>query len=83
MEFLGQLQAAWETWSWEPEEFIDAGDDRVLVMARMRGKGKASGQEVDQPIAQVCTMEDGRLVRHETYWDRAEARRAVGLPPSG
>lgn len=83
MEFLGQLQAAWEAWSWEPEEFIDAGEDRVLVMARMRGRGKAGGREVDQPIAQVCTMEDGRLVRHETYWDRDEARQAVGLAPSG
>jgi uncharacterized protein len=78
MEFLGQLQAAWETWSWEPEEFIDAGD-RVLVMVRMRAKGKSSGVEIDQPTAHVCTLEDGRLVRHETYWDRAAARQAVGL----
>jgi ketosteroid isomerase-like protein len=83
MEFLGQLQAAWEKWSWEPEEYIDAGDDRVLVMLRMRAKGRASGLEVDQPMGHLCTMEDGRLVRHETYWDPAEAREAAGVPPSG
>ena len=83
MEFLGQLQADWESWSWEPEEFIEAGDDCVLVMVRMRAKAKASDREVDQPTAQVCTMQDGRLVRHETYWDREAARRAVGLPGSG
>jgi uncharacterized protein len=83
MEFLGQLQAGWDTWSWEPEEFIDAGEDRVLVMVRMRAKAKGDGPDVDQPVAQVCTMEDGRLVRHETYWDREAARGAVGLTSPG
>ena len=84
MEFLGQLQAGWQQWSWEPEEFIDAGEDRVLVMVRMRAKAKGGGgADVDQPMAQVCTMQDGRLVRHETYWDREAARRAVGLSSRG
>jgi ketosteroid isomerase-like protein len=83
MEFLGQLQARWQTWRWEPEEFIDAGDDRVLVMVRMRATARGDGPDVDQPMAQVCTVQDGRLVRHDTYWARDAARQAVGLAPSG
>jgi hypothetical protein len=29
-----------------PEEFIDAGGDRVLVLSREGGRGKGSGAEV-------------------------------------
>lgn len=58
---------------------IDAGS-RVVVVGRLVGKGKASGVEVEQPIAGIWNVRDGRVVRVELgYTDRAEALAAVGL----
>ena len=78
LAFLGSLSEAFEEVSWEPEEFIDAGDD-VLVLIRMTATGRGSGIEIDRPIAHICTMREGRLARHVTYWERARALEVVGL----
>jgi ketosteroid isomerase-like protein len=78
LEFLGQLSEAWEEFRWEPEGFADAGDD-VVVFIRMTAKGKASGLEVVQPMAHLCTIRQGKLVRHETFWERDAALDAAGL----
>ena len=82
MELMGELQRAWGRLAWEPEQLIDAGE-RVVALVRVRGTARDSGAALDQPIAQVCTIRDGQLVRHETYWDREAALRDLGLPPSG
>ena len=79
LEFLGQLSEAWEEFRWEPEEYIDAGGDVVVVFIRMIARGRGSGLEVEQPIAHVCTMSDGKLARLVTFWERATALEAVGL----
>ena len=83
IEGLGRMLAetndVWEEFRFEPLEFIDAGD-RVVVIGRLFGKGRGSGIEVDQPIAGIWTVRDGRVVRWEVgYTDRAEALEAVGL----
>jgi hypothetical protein len=36
---------AWETWSLEPEEYIDAGE-RVVVLHRLSARGRGSGVTV-------------------------------------
>lgn len=63
----------------EVEEFIDAGDDRVLTWVRWTGRGRASGADADWHLAIVYTLRDGRIVLGEEYFDRAEALEAVGL----
>ena len=87
LEFLGRLSEAWQEFRWEPENYIDAGDD-VVVFIRMVATGKGSGIEVEQPMAHLCTLRDGKLVRHETFWERSAALKAAGLdrveqPPRG
>jgi ketosteroid isomerase-like protein len=62
----------------EAEEFIDLGD-RVLVLSRQSGTGKASGVPVEKEQADLITLRDGKIVRWEAYWDRADAKRAAGL----
>ena len=62
------------------EEFIDLGDDRVLVFAREGGRGKGSGLEVQtNPTAHLYTLRGGKAIRMQSYWERAEALEAVGL----
>jgi ketosteroid isomerase-like protein len=78
MEFVGQLQRGWQRVSWEPEDLLDAGD-QVVVMVRMRARSRDGERELDQPMAHVCTMREGTLVRLDSYGDGAEALRAAGV----
>jgi ketosteroid isomerase-like protein len=73
------MDEIWQEFRTENLEFIDAGD-RVVVSGRLVGKGKASGVEVEQPIATVWTLRAGRVVRWEMgYNGPREALEAVGL----
>ena len=62
----------------EAHEFIDAGD-QVVVIGRTRATARGSGLELENPIALVWTVRDGRLVRNEVFTDRREALEAAGL----
>jgi ketosteroid isomerase-like protein len=62
----------------EPQEFIDA-DDRVVVVARLVGRGKRSGVDVSRTWAYVWTLRGGKALRMIGYADRADALKAVGL----
>jgi uncharacterized protein len=78
LAFLRRFSEAWREFRWEPQDYIDAGD-QVVVFIRMFAVGKESGIEIDQPMAHLCTMRDGKLVRHETFWERRAALKAAGL----
>jgi ketosteroid isomerase-like protein len=64
----------------EADQFVGNGD-RVLVAARLVGRGVGSGIEVEQRAWQVWTLRDGRAIRLHIYADEAEARREAGLDP--
>jgi ketosteroid isomerase-like protein len=76
-EFWRRWLGTWEQWEFWPEKFIDAGD-HVVVVVRQRGRGKASGVQVEQRHAQVWTLRDGRIIRHTLYRDVDVALRALG-----
>src|SRR5690242_2116154 len=61
-----------------PEEFRDLGD-RVLILGRLKGRGKASGAPVDAPQAIVLDFRGDRIWRSRVYLDHAEGLRAAGL----
>jgi ketosteroid isomerase-like protein len=48
---------------------------RVVVTMRQRGRGKASGAEVDDRITHVWTIRDGRAIRLQSFADRDDAVR--------
>ena len=62
----------------ESEEFIDAGD-HVVVPARVRGRGRASGVVIELPINYVFTLRGGMVERVRDYRERAQALEAAGL----
>ena len=76
---LADYFEAWEYVRLEPEDFIEVGDDRVVVLLRARTRGKGSGVDVDAQMTQVVTVRDGNVVRVVAYNERAEALEAVGL----
>jgi uncharacterized protein len=55
-----------------PEEFIDAGGDRVVVRVRFEGTGRGSGLKVDERLYHIWTIRDGKAVRMEVHTARPE-----------
>jgi ketosteroid isomerase-like protein len=49
----------------------------VVVSMRQRGRGKASGAEVDQRFTHVWTLRDGRATRMQSFAHREDAVRYV------
>jgi len=76
--WLEDWASAWSEFSMEPEEFIDAGKC-VVVVIRMRAKGRGSAVEVERQDAIVHEMRDGKVVRLDYYNNREQALKAVGL----
>ena len=74
----GQAIEAMEDLRMEPEELIDAGD-RLLLTGYWRGHGTGSGLPVEQRFFEVFALRRGMIVRHEIFFDRAEALDAAGL----
>jgi uncharacterized protein len=62
----------------EPVELLDNGD-RVFAWTHWTGRAAASGAPVEMHMAQVWTVEGGKIRRGEEYFDRGEALAAAGL----
>jgi ketosteroid isomerase-like protein len=66
---------AWDEFSLELEEAIPVGD-RVVVLNRLRGRGKASGIAVDSEVGCIFDFDGGRIVRM-VFCDRQQALNAA------
>jgi ketosteroid isomerase-like protein len=77
-QLSAMLQEVWDEWRLEPERFLDAGD-RVVVFARLLGKGGASGVPFELETTHVLTIHAGRVTSLHAYRDRSEALEAAGL----
>jgi len=62
----------------EAEEYVDAGDT-IVVVARAHGTALRSGLHMDQRLAFVWTVREGKPVQMEQYPNREDALKAVGL----
>jgi ketosteroid isomerase-like protein len=78
LKWLTDWAEAWETWSLEPEEFIDAGD-KVVIVFRLRAKGRASGIEVDRRDSLVYEFRGDTIVRADYFNSREQGIQAAGL----
>jgi ketosteroid isomerase-like protein len=73
-----RTEDAWADIEDQLEELIDAGEHVVSVVL-IRGRGLASGAEVEMKHAGVWTLRGGKVVRVAWMGTRAEALEAVGL----
>ena len=62
----------------QPVELIDLGE-RIVMLGDVPMRAQASGVVLTEAFALVSTLKDGRIVRHQEYYDHAEALEAVGL----
>jgi ketosteroid isomerase-like protein len=63
----------------EPTEFIDAGDDVVVVLADVQVRGRGSGMEIQWRHGYVWTVRDAQAVRFQWFNKPDEALVAAGI----
>jgi ketosteroid isomerase-like protein len=54
---------SWEWWESTADQIVDRGDDTIIVHAVTRGRGKASGLEVELRDTDVYEISGGWIVR--------------------
>jgi ketosteroid isomerase-like protein len=77
-QYCAAVDESWEDLIWEVEEIRD-GDDWVLALGQIRGRGRGSGAALDVRAGWVARFRDGAITNFHTYADRSEALKAVGL----
>lgn len=76
--YFQSFQDAMDEIRFQPERFWDVGPS-VVALVRITAKGRQTAISVEQRIAQVWTIRDGRAKRVHTYASLSEALKAVGL----
>ena len=75
--FFRQYFEMWETFEDEVQELIDTGE-KVLSVVTSRGRGRASGIEIEWPgQAGLWTIRNGKIVHVAWFSDREEALEAA------
>jgi ketosteroid isomerase-like protein len=78
-DYFAAIDAAFGDWQPEIEELIDAGDDRVVALIHVSGRGKASGIPLHQRVGQIVTVRENRICFIDSYFNQSEALAAAGL----
>ena len=78
-EVFESFREAWDQLRWDIQEAIDLEGERVLVVNRVRMRGRTSRVEVQAIGVQVWTIRNGKLGSVKLYQSKAEALKAVGL----
>ena len=68
---LDKLNATWDNWKSIGEEYLDAGD-QIVVLGYYSGMHKISGGSFKALFAHVYTLVDGKIVRFEQFTDTAK-----------
>jgi hypothetical protein len=75
---LAEIEADWDGLTLEPEELIDLGGNRHLVLIRMRARVRDTLAELDAQIAHLWEFDgEGLAIRWAVYGDRSAAMRAL------
>jgi hypothetical protein len=64
----------------DPDELIDAGDE-LVVLGRVMGRARSTGQTFEVPFAHVWSLTDGVPSRFRGYYDAAPILAALGDVP--
>ena len=70
--WLGSFYETWESFEINPTE-IRRVDDRIVVIAHIKARGKTMSVPVETDTAHVLTMRNEQVVRWESYTDPAAA----------
>jgi ketosteroid isomerase-like protein len=80
MEWLGEWLSAFEDWQFKVARVLDRGAaGQVLVLGRLRGRGKGNGVLVENHFGHLWSFRDREPTRMLYFNDWSEALEAVGL----
>ncbi len=79
IRFQQRWIAEWGEFRFEPDEMLDLGDHRLLVVGHVKGAGISSGAAFEEEWAALLTLSAGWVIREDAFFDHAEALEAVGL----
>jgi uncharacterized protein len=71
--FRDHVEGQWA----DPDDFIDAGDV-IVVLGRLRGRAKVTGDEFEEHFVHIWTLSDGMPSRCRSYFDTAPIMAALG-----
>ncbi len=77
-EMIVTWKGMFEEFRCDIEEIVDLGEHTISVTA-LRGRGRDSGAEVDEPYVFVVTWRNDRALEVHEYRTKEEALEAVGL----
>jgi ketosteroid isomerase-like protein len=69
---LQRWKTEWDDYELTAEQLDDMGE-RVLATVRVRGRGRASGVEIDARFYDMYTLRDRKIVRMDQFTERSEA----------
>jgi ketosteroid isomerase-like protein len=76
--YFASFQEAMDEIRFDADQVWDAGDS-VVVDVRLTATGRETGIPVEQRIAQVWGIREGKATRAETYVSLSDALEAAGL----
>jgi len=79
IDYLTREYAANEKVQNVPEEISEVGD-KIAVFLHFQAWPKGGCQPREGHIADVYTVQEGKVVQMQAYADPTEARKAIGLP---
>jgi ketosteroid isomerase-like protein len=77
--WFGELQDLYEYLESDVLEVRDFGE-RVVIVFVVRGRGAGSGITLEQPLAQVVRVREGKIIEVRDYFSREEALEAASSP---
>ena len=79
-QWAADVETVFETLRTTPEEYRELGDDRVLMLGHVSGRGRESGIALEAPIAFLCTIRAGRISHMQGFLSWDQALEAAGRP---
>ncbi len=63
-QYLDDVESAWDDWTVEVEQIVEADDGRAVIVMTMHARGRGSGASLSARTAHVWTLMDGKLLRN-------------------
>jgi ketosteroid isomerase-like protein len=78
-DYWGRFTENFDQFTFEVEDVVDIGGERVLVLLTLTTRGRGSGATAEVRPGWIYTIRDGLTVRINAIFDRDEALEAAGL----
>jgi ketosteroid isomerase-like protein len=78
-QWLADIDDQFEVWELQVDEWRELDGGRILGLGAIHVKGRGSGLELDQPMAWLFAVRDGKVTRYDTFYSHAEGLSAAGL----